>query len=209
MKRPAILLVIGFVSLMTATGCATPARPATFVTPTNSMTLPETQPPYPLPATYKPVVPNVPTPTATVTAAAAPSATPTRRLVPLPPTPPDPSRIPTYIGTPPTVTPRPGEVRTPPLAPPTFTPYPITKITDKAPELADEDKAHMIVRHADGTYELFLLGPGIIEPEKLLLPGDKMILLSPPLSLMKSPPRPPTILPLAVPSPTRKLQPYP
>ena len=89
-----------------------------------------------------------------------------------------------------TPTPERGQVVTPaPVV--SATPLPLSKTTDLAPGLADEDKAYVYVMHCDGTFELFMMDPQDIRANKIpLKPDDVILLISPPLSMMGAePPR--------------------
>ncbi len=51
---------------------------------------------------------------------------------------------------------------------PTVTLLPLSKTTDLAPNLADQDKARVYVMHCNGAFELFLIGPTTAEISKTL-----------------------------------------
>jgi hypothetical protein len=155
-------------------GCATPESPK--AQPTASAI-----PPYPLPATPTPATTQIPTTTLTTTPPTAPTPlrTPTNTIPP----PPDPSKVPTPIGTPNTPTPNPQQIGTPQPSQPSITPLPISKITDKAPQLAEDQKAKLYVLHPDGTYELFLIDYAT-DSKTYLLPGDVFVDLVPPRALI-------------------------
>jgi len=104
-----------------------------------------------------------------------PSPVPQRTHVPtpVPPTPTPLTPVPrTPVGTPLTATPYPGEIRTPAPPEPTPTPVPISKITDLAPDLPDEEKSVYIIRRADGTYEKFLISIHYTGDVKVLMGLD-------------------------------------
>ena len=129
--------------------------------------------------TPTPEPPPRPSPTPQRTRAFAP-VTPT----PVPPTPTPLTPVPrTPVGTPPTATPYPGEIR-PPAVFVTPTPRPISKVTDLASDLSEQDKAKVIVQHPDGTFEAFLIRYEMDLSELPLEPEDVIINLVPPSSLM-------------------------
>lgn len=105
-------------------------------------------------------------------------ASPTVPSWPLPPTPFPPDYTPAYPdGTLPTATPYPGEIR-PPSVFTTHTPRPISKTTDLAPDLPDEEKSVYVIRRSDGTYEKFLISSHYAGDVKELLElelGDVLI----------------------------------
>ena len=70
--------------------------------------------------------------------------------------------------------------------PPTVTLLPLSKTTDLAPNLADQDKARIYVVHCNGAFELFLIGPTTAEISKTipLQAGDTILDLVPPASSM-------------------------
>ena len=146
------------------------AYPIGTVTPTTQ--------PYPPPQTPTVVPPATPT-----TVPTPPSPTLVGTPTPAPPTPTPPGYTPVYTGTPPTATPYPGEIRTPAPPEPTPTPLPISKITDLAPDLPDEEKSVCLVRYADGTYGIFRIRPGTDISEIPLNPGDLVVDCLPPASL--------------------------
>lgn len=151
-------------------GSVTPTAPPPPVTPTPQ--------PYPPPQT--PTVPPLATPTTVPT---SPSPILVGTPTPAPPTPTPPGYTPVYTGTPPTATPYPGEIRTPAPPEPTPTPLPISKITDLAPDLPNEEKSVCLVRYADGTYGIFRTRPGTDISEIPLNPGDLVVDCLPPASL--------------------------
>ena len=61
--------------------------------------------------------------------------------------------------------------------PPSVTPLPLSKTTDLAPNLADQDKARIYVMHCNGAFELFLIGPTTAEISKTipLQAGDTIL----------------------------------
>ena len=59
----------------------------------------------------------------------------------------------------------------------------IPKITNLAPNIPDEDKPSVVVQHADGSREMFLLAPDAVDAFLKNLPkGDKLSLVIPPPS---------------------------
>jgi hypothetical protein len=77
----------------------------------------------------------------------------------------------------PTPTPYPGEIR-PPSVFVTPTPLLISKTTDLAPELPDEEKGVYIIRRSDGAYERFLISVYYAGDAKELMefgPGDVLL----------------------------------
>ena len=59
----------------------------------------------------------------------------------------------------------------------------IPKITNLAPNIPDEDKPSVVVQHADGSREMFLLAPDAVDAFINNLPkGDKLSLVIPPPS---------------------------
>jgi hypothetical protein len=59
------------------------------------------------------------------------------------------------------------------------------KITDLAPDIPYEDKPAVVIRHADGSLEEYLLAPGTVNAFLKNLPkGDKLELKIPPPSAM-------------------------
>ncbi len=155
------------------------AYPIGTVTPT-AFPLPVTSTPQPYPPPQTPTV----VPPATLTAVPThPSPTLVGTPTPAPPTPTPPGYTPVYTGTPPTATPYPGEVRTPAPPEPTPTPLPISKTTDLAPDLPDEEKSVCLVRYADETYGIFRIRPGTDISEIPLNPGDLVVDCLPPASL--------------------------
>jgi hypothetical protein len=59
----------------------------------------------------------------------------------------------------------------------------IPKITDLAPNIPYEDKPSVVVQHADGSREMFLLAPDAVDAFLKNLPkGDKLSLVIPPPS---------------------------
>ena len=61
--------------------------------------------------------------------------------------------------------------------PPSVTPLPLSKTTDLAPNLADQDKARIYVMHCNGAFELFLIGSTTAEISKTipLQAGDTIL----------------------------------
>ena len=65
------------------------------------------------------------------------------------------------------------------------------KITDLAPNIPDEDKPAVVVQHADGSREMFLVAPDAVDAFVKNLPkGDELKLVIPPPSLMRTPEAP-------------------
>jgi len=65
------------------------------------------------------------------------------------------------------------------------------KITDLAPDIPYEDKPSVVVQHADGSREMFLLAPDAIDAFLKNLPkGDKLSVIIPPpsASMTREPP---------------------
>jgi hypothetical protein len=57
------------------------------------------------------------------------------------------------------------------------------KITDLAPDIPYEDKPSVVVQHADGSREMFLLAPDLIDAFLKNVPkGDKLSVIIPPPS---------------------------
>jgi hypothetical protein len=84
----------------------------------------------------------------------------------------------------------PGTISPPYL--PSVTPLPISKTTDLAPNLADQDKARVYVMRCSGAFEVFLIGPTNAEISKMipLQTGDTVLSLVPAASSMgHRPPR--------------------
>jgi len=154
------------------------AYPIGTVTPT-APPLPVTPTPQPYPPPQTPTVVPLATPT---TMSTHPSPTLVGTPTPALPTPTPPGYTPVYTGTPPTATPYPGEIR-PPAVFVTPTPLPISKITDLAPDLPNEEKSVCLVRYADETYGIFRIRPGTDISEIPLNPGDLVIDCLPPASL--------------------------
>jgi hypothetical protein len=89
------------------------------------------------------------------------------------------------------------------------TPLPISKVTDLAKRLTDEDKVYVYVMRCEGTFELFLVGPNTILTQTIpLKPGD-VILDSIPSSSSRHPPPRATVTPTRNRKPPRTGQPYP
>ncbi len=134
-------------------------------------------------------------------------STPTRTCVPTPLPPTD------VVGTP-TPTPVPSEFGTPPsVRPPSVTPLPLSKTTDLAPDLPDNEKAYVYVFRCNGTYELFLVRPAGVETTQTipLQAGDIILHAFPPASLVghQPPGPPPTESPFASPLTTPTILPLP
>jgi len=86
----------------------------------------------------------------------------------------------------------PDEFGIPQTPGPTITPLPLSKVTDLAPELADRDKVYILVMRCEGTFELFLVSPSAaadISQVVPLQPGDIILDVVPPASLMGPPPK--------------------
>jgi hypothetical protein len=83
-----------------------------------------------------------------------------------------------------TPTPRRGQVVTPaPVV--AATSLPLSKTTDLAPGLADEDKVYVYVMHCDGTFELFKVNPNIPLSQAIpLKPNDVILEWDPPASMI-------------------------
>ncbi len=113
---------------------------------------------------------------------------------------PTPVLNPTYTGTL-TPTPGPSDYGTLPPPAPSVTPLPISKITDLAPDLSNEEKVYVYVHKCNGTYELFLIRPGgataVISDVVPLQEGDVILNWIQPASMMGHvPPRATTPSPL-------------
>ena len=62
------------------------------------------------------------------------------------------------------------------------------KITDLAPNIPNEDKPAVVIRHTDGSLEEYLLAPGTVNAFLQNLPeGDKLELKIPPPSMLTNP----------------------
>lgn len=110
---------------------------------------------------------------------------------PAPPTFSPPGYIPSYTGTPLTATPRPGEVG-PTANVFTPTPLPISKTTDLAQGVPDEDKYIYVVQHSDGTYEKYLIPANYPGDERQLMglgPQDVIIYGNPLVPMPRSTPQ--------------------
>jgi hypothetical protein len=58
------------------------------------------------------------------------------------------------------------------------------KITDLAPDIPNEDKAAVVVQHADGSREMFLVAPDLVDPFISQLPKeDKLVQIISPGSI--------------------------
>jgi hypothetical protein len=58
------------------------------------------------------------------------------------------------------------------------------KITDLAPDIPNEDKAAVVVQHADGSREMFLVAPDLVDPFITQLPKeDKLVQIISPGSI--------------------------
>jgi hypothetical protein len=65
-----------------------------------------------------------------------------------------------------------------------------TRTTDLAPQLAERDKAEVVVRHPDGVHEAFLLAPDRVSAfVGTLPPGDVVVVVGRPASMKQVPPR--------------------
>lgn len=128
----------------------------------------------------------------------------TQRSSPLPPSTSQPSQ--TVVGPTRTPTPKPDEIRTPPPFAPTFTPYPVTEVTDLAPELAAGDKATAFVQHPDGTFQKILFKYNTDPKDLPLRPSDVLVQIVPPASIIGHFALTPFVLSSTA---TSTLQPYP
>jgi hypothetical protein len=60
-------------------------------------------------------------------------------------------------------------------------------ITDLAPNIPNEDKPAVVVQHADGNREMFLVAPDAVDAFVKNLPqGDELKLVIPPPALMRT-----------------------
>src|SRR5262249_29576950 len=67
---------------------------------------------------------------------------------------------------------------------PSVTPIPFSKVTDLAPDLPAKDKTQVIVYRCNGTYELYYIGYVPVSEAVNLLPGDVIVNVISPASLM-------------------------
>ena len=75
----------------------------------------------------------------------------------------------------------PGDTKVLPAMPTAVQP----KITDLAPDIPYEDKPSVVVQHADGSREMFLIAPNMVDTFLKSLPkADKLVLIIPPPWLM-------------------------
>ncbi len=88
--------------------------------------------------------------------------------------------------TPTPTAPPPGAPTRPPSSliqpPPTATPRPV--IADLAPDLPTRDKDEYVIRHPDGTLGSVFAAPGTNRSQVPLGPGDVIVSVAPPASLM-------------------------
>ncbi|MCL4506030.1 MAG: hypothetical protein M1434_01655 [Chloroflexi bacterium] len=104
-------------------------------------------------------------------------------------------------------TPLPPDFIPPPPIISTATVYSITSVIDMSPTLSSDQKGETIIRRADGTYVKILTSPGMLATELPLHPGDVVVDISSPLTIVGK--YPPLLSPLNSPllTPTGAVEP--